>query len=200
MTIYSLCVELTENKNYRLSHLATRDGKTQVLRAWEASALEELRDIPQSWGKKSATHIWFKEQNIPLENAYIPAMPPAPVSETILFDISSQWAEPTKYMYKKTDADVALDATKDSIVSIGASVLIVGRYWWNCQMRLLRAVGLMPAFRSNGWLFFLVGALLFFVFFPLGVVFAFSAWSAGQMELEAENDFIVPLKHDHQSE
>ena len=198
MTIYSLAVELTPTRSYRLIHLATNDRKTEVLNTWEASTLDELRDVPKSWGEASATHIRFMEKNIPLENAHIPAVPPEPVSDSLLFDIAARWAEPSKHMHKKTDTDAAVDAAMNGISSIGSNMLIVGRYWWNIQMKIIQATGVMPVFKSHVWLFWVVGFLLLIFLFPLGIAFAFSAWCAGQMELDVENDFIVPLKHDQQ--
>jgi hypothetical protein len=95
---------------------------------------------------------------------------------------------------KKPDSHVAYGAAIEGISAVAGSVSIVGRYWWNLQMNLLQKIGVMPIFKSYGWLFLIVGFLLLAFMLPLGIAFIVSAWSAGQMDPKAEDDYIVPLR------
>lgn len=98
---------------------------------------------------------------------------------------------------KSADLDVALGAASEGLAAARASLAVVGRYWWNLQMRLLTATGTMRLFRSQWWLFLVLGfALLAFVL-PLGVAFVVSAFCAGEMKPKAENNYLVPLRHDN---
>ncbi|QPZ92585.1 hypothetical protein [Thioclava electrotropha] len=97
---------------------------------------------------------------------------------------------------KSPDHHVACGAATEGFAAASASLAVVGRYWWNMQMRLLIATGMMRLFRAQWWLFIVVGfALLAFVF-PLGVAFVVSAFCAGPMNPKAESDYLVPLKRD----
>ncbi|KFE36124.1 hypothetical protein [Thioclava atlantica] len=97
---------------------------------------------------------------------------------------------------KSPDHHVAFGAAAEGVSAASASLAVVGRYWWNMQMRLLIATGVMRFFRAQWWLFIVVGfALLAFVF-PLGVAFIVSAFCAGEMNPKAEGDYLVPLKRD----
>ncbi|SNR74783.1 hypothetical protein SAMN06265378_1295 [Paracoccus sediminis] len=84
----------------------------------------------------------------------------------------------------------------DGLSAVASSVSVVGRYWWNIQMKLLQKVGVMPFFRAHWWLFLVVGFFLLAFLYPIGVAFVVSAFCAGAKDPKAENDFIVPLRGD----
>lgn len=98
---------------------------------------------------------------------------------------------------KSPDHEIAYGAAADGVAAASASLAVVGRYWWNLQMQLLIATGTMRFFKAHWWLFFVVGFLLLAFVMPLGVAFLVSAFCAGAMDPQAENNFIVPLKHDN---
>ena len=95
---------------------------------------------------------------------------------------------------EKPDSHVAYGAAMDGLSAVASSVSVVGRYWWNVQMKLLQKIGVMPVFRAHWWLFLVVGFILLAFLFPIGVAFVVSAFCAGAMDPKAENDFIVPLR------
>ncbi len=99
---------------------------------------------------------------------------------------------------KSPEHHVAFGAATEGFAAATASLAVVGRYWWNMQMRLLIAIGVMRFFKAHWWLFMAVGfALLAFVL-PLGVAFIVSAFCAGEMNPKAEDDYLVPLRSEHQ--
>lgn len=98
---------------------------------------------------------------------------------------------------KKPDSHVAYAAFMDGVAAVGSSISVVGRYWWNLQMRLLVKIGVMPIFRAHWWIFLIVGFILLAFVFPFGVAFAVSAFCAAQMEPKAINDFVVPLRREN---
>ena len=100
---------------------------------------------------------------------------------------------------KKPEHDVALGATQEGLAAATTSLAVVGRYWWNLQMRFLIATGVMRFFRAQWWLFIVVAFALLAFALPLGVAFTVSALCAGEMNPEAENDYMVPLKGEHHS-
>lgn len=97
---------------------------------------------------------------------------------------------------KKPDSHIAYGAAMDGVAAAAASGAIVGRYWWNVQMQILRKIGIMPFFKARWWLFLVVGFLLLGFLFPLGVAFLISSLCAGEMDPKADDDFIVPLRHE----
>jgi hypothetical protein len=97
---------------------------------------------------------------------------------------------------KTPDHHVAYGAAIEGFSAVTASMAVVGRYWWNLQMRLLAATGTMRFFRAHWWLFVIVGFLLLAFVFPLGVAFVLSAFCAGAMDPKAKDNFIVPLRQD----
>ncbi len=82
----------------------------------------------------------------------------------------------------------------DGVSAVATNLSVIGRYWWNIQMKLLQKVGIMPVFKAYSWLFWVVGFLLLAFLYPLGVAFVVSAFCAGTKDPKAENDFIVPLR------
>jgi len=97
---------------------------------------------------------------------------------------------------KTPDYHVAYGAATEGIAAASASLAIVGRYWWNLQMRLLVATCTMRFFKAHWWLFLVVGFLLLAFVTPLGVAFVVSAFCAGAMDPKAEDNFIVQLRQD----
>lgn len=97
---------------------------------------------------------------------------------------------------KKPDSHIAYGAAMDGLSAVTSSVSVVGRYWWNVQMHLLQKIGIMPVFRTHWWLFFVVGFLLLAFVPPIGIAFVISAFCAGAMDPESNNDFIVPLRRE----
>jgi hypothetical protein len=95
---------------------------------------------------------------------------------------------------KPAEHDVAYAAAIDGLVSVGESIAVVGRYWWNLQMRLLVFTGTIGLFKKHWWLFLIVGFLLMAFILPLGLAFVVSAFCAGLLNPEAEDNYIVPLK------
>jgi len=105
-----------------------------------------------------------------------------------------EWEVPMQPHDKTPDQHVAFGAATDGFAAATASLAIVGRYWWNMQMRLLIATGVMRFFKAHWWLFVVVGFALLAFALPLGVAFIVSAFCAGEMDPKAEDDYLVPLK------
>lgn len=97
---------------------------------------------------------------------------------------------------KSPDHHVAYGAATEGVAAASASLGVVGRYWWNLQMQLLVATGTMRFFRAYWWLFLVAGFLLLAFIMPLGVAFVVSAFCAGALNPKAEDNFIVPLRHE----
>ena len=97
---------------------------------------------------------------------------------------------------QKPDSQVAYAAIHDGVSAVISSAAIVGRYWWNVQMKLLQATGAMPLFKPRWWLFLVVGFLLMAIWPPIGIAFVVSFFCAGEMDPIAEEDFIVPLRRE----
>lgn len=97
---------------------------------------------------------------------------------------------------KSPDHHIAYGAATEGVAAASASLGVIGRYWWNLQMQLLVATGTMRFFRAYWWLFLVVGFLLLAFVMPLGVAFVVSAFCAGAMNPKAEDNFIVPLRHE----
>lgn len=97
---------------------------------------------------------------------------------------------------KSPDHHIAYGAATEGVAAASASLGVVGRYWWNLQMQLLVATGTMRFFRAYWWLFLVAGFLLLAFIMPLGVAFVVSAFCAGAMNPKAEDNFIVPLRHE----
>jgi len=97
---------------------------------------------------------------------------------------------------KSPDHHVAYGAATEGVAAASASLGVVGRYWWNLQMQLLVATGTMRIFRAYWWLFLIAGFFLLAFIMPLGVAFVVSAFCAGAMNPKAEDNFIVPLRHE----
>lgn len=105
-----------------------------------------------------------------------------------------EWEVPMQPHDKTPDHHVAFGAATDGFAAAMASLAVVGRYWWNMQMRLLIATGVMRFFKAHWWLFVVVGFALLAFALPLGVAFIVSAFCAGEMNPKAEDDYLVPLK------
>lgn len=75
-----------------------------------------------------------------------------------------------------------------------AECVVLARYTWNMEMRLLKALGVMPLFVSRAWLLFVLGFMLLAATPPLGVVFVLTAFAALPMDPSGENGYIVPLR------
>lgn len=97
---------------------------------------------------------------------------------------------------KSPDHHIAYGAATEGVAAASASLGVVGRYWWNLQMQLLVATGIMRLFRAQWWLFLVAGFLLLAFVIPVGVAFVVSAFCAGAMNPKAEDNFIVPLRHE----
>ncbi|WP_040610231.1 hypothetical protein [Oceaniovalibus guishaninsula] len=97
---------------------------------------------------------------------------------------------------KSPDHHIAYGAATEGVAAASASLGVIGRYWWNLQMQLLLATGTMRLFRAYWWLFLVAGFLLLAFVMPLGVAFVVSAFCAGAMNPRAEDNFIVPLRHE----
>lgn len=95
---------------------------------------------------------------------------------------------------KTSDHHVAYGAAIEGFSTAYASLAIVGRYWWNLQMRLLITTGTMRFFKAQWWLFLILGFLLLAFFLPLGLAFLVSSICAGEMDPKAKDDFIVPVR------
>lgn len=95
---------------------------------------------------------------------------------------------------KTPDHHVAYGAAVDGFSAASVSLAVVGRFWWNLQMRLLVATGTMRFFKAQWWLFLIVGFLLLAFVLPLGVAFVVSSFCAGEMDPKAKDNFIVPLR------
>lgn len=95
---------------------------------------------------------------------------------------------------KKPDSHIAYGAAMDGVSAVVSSVSVVGRYFWNIQMKLLLNIGVMPIFRKHWWLFCVIGFLLLAFLPPLGVAFVVSAFCAGQMDPKSSDNFLVPLR------
>lgn len=98
---------------------------------------------------------------------------------------------------KTPEHHVAFGAMQDGLAAATTSLAVVGRYWWNLQMRLLIATGVMRFFRAQWWLFIVAAFALLAFALPLGVAFTVSALCAGEMNPKAENNYLVPLKGVH---
>lgn len=97
---------------------------------------------------------------------------------------------------EKQQLHTAYAGVHESVARLLMEGAALARYGWNMEMRLLKAVGVMPLFVSRWWLFIVLGfALLAFVP-PVGLAFLLTAMAAGQMDPSAKNEFIVPLKLD----
>lgn len=82
-----------------------------------------------------------------------------------------------------------------AITEVLDAACVIGRYWWNLQMRFLIATGTMRLFKAHWWLFFVLGFLLLAFLFPLGVAFVTSAFLAVRVDPpRAEDNFIVALR------
>ena len=101
---------------------------------------------------------------------------------------------------KSPDHHIAYGAATEGVAAASASLGVIGRYWWNLQMQLLVATGTMRFFRAYWWLFLVVGFLLLAFVMPVGVAFVVSAFCAGAMDPKAEDNFIVPLRHEDDTE
>lgn len=97
---------------------------------------------------------------------------------------------------KSPDHHIAYGAATEGVAAASSSLGVIGRYWWNVQMQLLVASGTMRFFRAYWWLFLVAGFLLLAFVMPLGVAFVVSAFCAGAMNPKAEDNFIVPLRHE----
>lgn len=97
---------------------------------------------------------------------------------------------------KKPDSHVAYGAVMDGVTAVITSVSIVGRYWWNFQMKILQKIGILPLFKAYWWLFLIVGLFLLAFLPPLGILFVISSWCAGQMNPKSVDNFVVPLRHE----
>ena len=97
---------------------------------------------------------------------------------------------------KTPDHHIAYGAATEGVAAASTSLGVIGRYWWNLQMQLLVATGTMRFFRAHWWLFLIVGFLLLAFVMPLGVAFVVSALCTGAMNPKAEDNFIVPLRHE----
>ena len=95
---------------------------------------------------------------------------------------------------KPTEHQVAYGAAAEGVIAAIASVGVIGRYWWNLQMRFLVTTGAMRFFRAHWWLFLIAGFLLLAFAMPLGVAFMVSAYCASTMDPSPDEDFIVPLR------
>lgn len=98
----------------------------------------------------------------------------------------------------KREDKAILDGAYKGVLEGGAriieSVAVFGRHLWNQLMKLLKAVGLMPAFVRYWWLFIVLLFVSLAVLNIVGVIFFFVAWSALTMEPKAEDEFRVPLR------
>ena len=110
-----------------------------------------------------------------------------------------EWEVPMQPHDKTPDHHIAFGAATEGWAAATASLAVVGRYWWNIQMRLLIATGVMRFFKSQWWLFIVVGVALLAFALPVGVAFIVSAFCAGEMNPKAENDYLVPLKSEHEA-
>ncbi|MCD1627866.1 hypothetical protein K7H22_17845 [Seohaeicola saemankumensis] len=99
---------------------------------------------------------------------------------------------------KPAEHDVAYAAAMNGVFAVGESLAVLGRYWWNLQMRILVATGAIGLFKAHWWLFLIVGFLLMAFILPLGLAFVVSAFCAGLLDPKAEDNYIVPLKQEIQ--
>ena len=95
---------------------------------------------------------------------------------------------------KPTEHQVAYGAAAEGVIAAIASVGVIGRYWWNLQMRFLVTTGAMRFFKAHWWLFLIAGFLLLAFAMPLGVAFMVSAYCASTMDPSPNEDFMVPLR------
>jgi hypothetical protein len=95
---------------------------------------------------------------------------------------------------EKEDLNDAFSGINDGLSGIFYECMVVGRYIWNMEMRMLRSVGVMHFFVSRWWLFVVLGFLLLAFVMPIGVAFLFTAYAAGQMAPKGQDEFIVPLR------
>lgn len=100
---------------------------------------------------------------------------------------------------KPPESHVAYGAAMEGLATTAASLAVVGRYWWNMQMRMLIAIGAIGLFKAHWWLFLIVGFVLMAFILPLGLAFFVSAYCALGMGPEAEENYIVPLKQEADS-
>lgn len=61
---------------------------------------------------------------------------------------------------------------------------------WNLEMKLIKAIGLMPLFRKTGWSFVILAFLLLAVAFPLGMIFTVTGLVVVD-DVAQEGDFMV---------
>ena len=97
------------------------------------------------------------------------------------------------------DIHVAFGAAAGGFDAVRSSLAVIGRYFWNLQMKLLLAIGVMPLFRAHWWLFLVAAVLLLAFVKPLGIAFTITAFCATTMNPTAQGNFIVPLKHEENS-
>ena len=72
---------------------------------------------------------------------------------------------------KSPDHHIAYGAATEGVAAASASLGVIGRYWWNLQMQLLVATGIMRFFRAYWWLFLVAGFLLLAFAHALGRCF-----------------------------
>lgn len=94
----------------------------------------------------------------------------------------------------KTVANQALSRIYRGAHEMFAECVVLARYFWNMEMRLLKALGVMPLLASRAWLLVVLGFVLLAAVPPLGTVFVLTAFAAVPMEPSGENGFIVPLR------
>lgn len=97
---------------------------------------------------------------------------------------------------EKEDIQDALSGINDGLSNILDECMVVGRYIWNMEMRILKSAHVMPYFVSHWWLFVALGFFLLAFVMPLGVAFVFTAIAAGQMGPKSKDEFKVPLRRD----
>jgi hypothetical protein len=95
---------------------------------------------------------------------------------------------------EKEDLNNAFSGIYKGLSNIFDECMVVGRYSWNMEMRIIKSVGVMPFFMSRWWLFVVLGFLLLAFVLPIGVAFIITAFSAGQMNPRAQDEFKVPLR------
>jgi hypothetical protein len=94
----------------------------------------------------------------------------------------------------KAEAYQALSILYRRAVEMSAELLVLARYVWNMEMKLLKVARVMPLFVAYPWLLVVLAFLLPVIAPPLGAVFWITGIAAGFADASADHEFIVPLR------
>lgn len=91
-----------------------------------------------------------------------------------------------------TPADDSHQLAESAYSLLETAINIAGSLW-NLEMVLLKKIGLMPYFVRMPWIFLVVGFSFLALLFPIGIIFALTAFAAIHFQASSKNEFSVRI-------